>query len=119
MMIGPFAVAAHNAARPPLSRMPSRAAMDEEVNNKARVRVYRFGDHLKHGHAGTGTLCVVPTGERTEMDLVRGMLLRAAYGEHVDFEFLDYSTVFVYLLPDGEEVQSAGASVVSGGAGRD
>ncbi len=94
--------------RPGLVRAPSRAAMDDDDGSKARVRVYRFGEHIKGGQAGSGVLAVVPTGERTEMDLVRGMLLRAAYGDTVDFEFVDYSNVYVYLLPDGEEITQAG-----------
>ncbi len=81
----------------------------EAPPSKARTRVYKFGEHLKAGHAGNGVLATVPTSPDTDMDLVKGMLLRAAYGDSVDFELLDFTHVFLYLLPDGEELTTAGA----------
>jgi hypothetical protein len=85
-------------------------AYEEAAASKARTRVYKFGEHLKAGHAGNGVLATVPTSADTDMDLVKGMLLRAAYGDSVDFELLDFTHVFLYLMPDGEELTNAGAS---------
>jgi hypothetical protein len=90
----------------PMVRNTSRSLQMEDEESKARVRAYRFGDHLKQRQAGSGVLVVVPTGSRTEMDLVRGMLLRAVYGDEVDLEYVDYANVYVYLLPDVEEIKS-------------
>jgi hypothetical protein len=112
--------------RPGLSRAPSRAGMTLDMEglptggdgSKARVRVYRFGDHLKQGHAGMGALSVIPNAERTEMDLVKGMLLRAAYGDGVDFDGVDYDGVHIYLLPDGEAITEPGEQEMwEGGVG--
>jgi hypothetical protein len=69
------------------------------------VRVHPFGDHLKRS---AGTLVLVPNGSTADMNLVKGVLLRAAYGDGVIFERVDWSMVQVFLLPDGEEVGSAG-----------
>lgn len=77
--------------------------------SRARVRVYAFGEHLKVGHAGSGTLVSVPNNASTSMELVCGMLLRAAYGDGVEFDLVDYDLVTVYLLPDGEMVDRPGA----------
>lgn len=89
--------------QPTMSRMGG-----EHEQSKARVRVYKFGEHLKQGHAGNGVLSTIPNTADTDIELVKGMLLRAAYGDSVDFEMLDFNTVFLYLLPDGEELTTSG-----------
>lgn len=112
--IGATTVAMNNN-RYGMARAPSRANMDDDANSKARVRVYRFGEHLnRRGRSGAGTLAVVPNGERAEFDLVRGMLVRAAYAaapgqpDFVDLEAINYEECHIYLLPDGEEIYSPG-----------
>ena len=112
-MIGAMmAVQAQNMARRPgLGVAQSRIPVAEEPT-RARCRVYKFGEHLKQGHAGNGVLTSVPNTADTDVELIKGMLLRAAYGDSVDFEMLDFNTVWLYLLPDGEELLAAGEALL-------
>jgi len=74
--------------------------------SKARVKVYRFGQHLQTSCPGTLVMC--PHGSDADFDTVRAVLARAAYGDSVDYSELEHSNLQLFLLPDGEAIVSAG-----------
>lgn len=86
-------------------RNQSRHDVDEEAD-RCRVRAYAFGDHIKRGPFGV--LTVVPSSGSTDMNIVKGMLLRSVYGDDVAFDRVDWTTVQIFLLPDAEEIRTAG-----------
>lgn len=88
------------------ARNQSRHDGDEE-GERCRVRAYAFGDHIRRGPHGV--LAVVPHGGGADMNIVKGMLLRAVYGDDIAFDRVDWTTVQVFLLPDAEEIRSPGA----------
>lgn len=81
---------------------------DDEDKALCRVRVYKFGDHVKRGPHGVLTL--VPNSASMDTNIVKGMLMRSVYGDDIAFERVDWTTVQVFLLPDGEEIPSPGES---------
>ena len=91
------------------ARNISRDEHEEEVI-RARVRSYAFGEHLKKS-SSSGKLVVVPNIASTDMNIVKGILVRASYGDEVAFDRVDWSAVQIFLLPDGEEIKSAGETI--------
>ena len=66
-------------------------------NKSVRVTVYKFGQHLKTG-VGAGTLARIdPTDQR-----VIHLLMHIAFGDSVDLERLEVSSVQLFLWPSGE-----------------
>jgi hypothetical protein len=94
-----------------LDRNGSRSSMEGEGGSpqRVRVRVYGFGQHLG-ARAGTGSLVQVPNSEETDMHVVKGILLRSVFanGDEALLSGIDWTTIQLFLLPDGEEILSAG-----------
>jgi hypothetical protein len=114
MLLNP-GITAHHLLKQQAQRAAARRdaeareqSRDDDVSAAhVRVRAYAFGDHLRRA-AGAGALVVVPNAVSTDMNIVKGVLLRAVYGDDVAFDRVDWTTVSVFLLPDGEEIRSAG-----------
>ena len=86
----------------------SHSSLEEESTTRIRVRVYGFGEHLPGG--GKGALVKVPSGDGADFIVVKGIALRTAFsnGDEALLSGLDWSTIQLFLLPDGEEITSAG-----------
>lgn len=97
------------AQHAPPRRQPVASARDAVRPDDTRVRVkaVAFGDHLAAGGAA-GTLTLVPAVAGTSMDTLRGMLLRAVYGDTLRYSGVDWSNVHILLLPDGDGIEAAG-----------
>jgi hypothetical protein len=109
-----------------VGRPPVRHERVGLAQRTAQGDVAAVADHLLEGEVGRGTLVVVPTGGGTTLDLVKGLLLRSAWGDGVDFEACDYAAVQLLLVPDGEVIDAPGEggarvkrrSARGGGGGR-
>ena len=76
------------------------------AESRVRIRAYKFGDHLRQ-QAGLGVLTLVSTSA-LDINIVKAAVLRALYGARVALELVDWCTVQLFLLPDGEEITASG-----------
>ena len=74
-------------------------------DSRVRLHAYKFGDHLRPS-AGHSALAVVSNSDNADLDVVKGGVIRALYGDDVALERIDWGAVQLFLIPGGEEITS-------------